>query len=88
MGSLMTYTRCEHCDGLGHARVRESLPKGDSRCRLCDGNGWLPTGLTLRQIDRLVVLRRTLDGDPGVPPEVASEVLEEVRAKLERLERD
>lgn len=76
MASPMTYTRCPICEGL----QPNTCP-----CVRTDTPGWAPTGLTLAQMDRLVDLRRVLDGDPGVEPTKAGAILAGVAAKLRRL---
>jgi hypothetical protein len=87
---MMTYTRCEMCRG-SLSRLIDGGDRDDERdyyscpCATSSTPGWMPTGLTLAQIDRMVELERALQGDPGIPIERRVVVLINHHARLKRV---
>ena len=91
----MTYTRCDLCNGTlemvmtpaSYDEVSGEIVYGDrtvSRCHCTRSPtpGWNPTGLTVRQLERMAERERVLSGDPGIPPDRRLKVLVDLRNRL------
>lgn len=89
------YQRCPVCKGSTWLNVDNSPapgtdspnfdPKKSARgcpCRKSKTSGWCPIGLTVGQVERMVDLERTLQGDEGIPQPKRAAILAVVRARL------
>jgi hypothetical protein len=79
----MTYSQCQMCGGTG----RVPRPGGGAvscACLRSKSPGWSPTGVTVRQLERMAERERCLSGDPGVPLERRLRVLTDLRNRLDR----
>jgi hypothetical protein len=86
MASDMTYSRCDHCGGIGRVLVEKEYgwERTACPCVRSESPGWSPTGVTVRQLERMAERERCLSGDPGVPLERRLRVLTDLRNRLDR----
>ncbi len=54
-------------------------------CPLCRGVGFVKIGLTMGQVDRMVDVERTLQGDPGIPLEKRLRIAVALDVRLNRI---
>lgn len=85
MPGQMTYTHCELCEGTCciPPDAEDRLYTKECPCTKSSTPGWSPTGVTARQLERLVAEHDTLErmSRPSIPWSVALELLRGLRDK-------
>lgn len=74
----MAYTRCEQCAGT----LTMARPPGPCWCTRSSTPGWVPTGVTLGQLERYADRERALAGDPGLPADRRLAILLKLRSRV------
>lgn len=78
----MLYSRCATCGGTGKGEWQHAGPVRRLVCPPCGGDGWIPTGVTMGQLERMADAERALAGDPGLPAERRRAILAKLRGKV------
>lgn len=86
MAGEMTYTLCPLCHASGTIPTADPHRRAACPCLRSPSPGYAATGLTVGQIERMVLVERCLVGDPGVPVDERSRVIVALRERVDKAE--
>lgn len=83
--SGMLYQKCSGCDGT--LKITTDAGVWNCPCSSSSSPGYLPVGISERQLEAMAVTAQALQGDPGLPQSEADAALAKVREQMARLDR-